>query len=72
MAGTTRKTRLTGHVDSDVAALVAEFNKLVDDHDAVVAKVNAILATADHAAIVALADVAAATAGKVGDESGNV
>lgn len=72
MAGTTVRTRLTGHVDSDVAALRAQFNTLVDDVDAVAAKVNAILATADHAAIVALADVAAAAAGKVGDASGNV
>lgn len=74
MAGTTRKARITGHIGSDVAVTRAEFNKLIDDHDALVAVVNAIIlaAATNIGAVAALDDAVVATAGKVGDESGNV
>lgn len=86
MAGTTVNTRTTGHRDSDVQVTRLEYNKLVDDVEvlraglaATAAKVNAILATADHAAIVALEDVVVTTfdaagdmaAAKVADHLGN-
>ncbi len=73
MAGTTTKTRVTGHKDSDMQSVRMEHNKLVDDVDALVTKINAIITAAatNIAAVAAVPAATAATSAKVGDQFGN-
>jgi len=62
MAGTTVRTRTTGHRGSDVQALRIQLNAAIDDLDAVV------LAAATNIAAVAAVTI---TAAKVADALGN-
>jgi hypothetical protein len=73
MAGATITRTVTGMPDSDVAALRLEYNKLVDDHDALVAKVNAIITAAatNVAAIAAVTAQPVATAAKIASSTGS-
>ena len=73
MAGTTVLGLNTASTEEATAKLRLEFNKAVDDLDALQAKVNAIITAADTdlAAVAAVTPAVAVVAAKVADQFGN-